>query len=280
MTDHATERSGDRPGGRLQGKVALVTGAASGIGRATALVLAREGATVVATDIDETGGNETVARLLAAGGISASAFCRHDVTDEERWREIVASTEARHGRLDILVNNAGIALPGRVTELSYADWRRQIAVNLDSVFLGSKHAIPSIARSGGGSVVNVSSIAGLVGDPGLAGYSASKGGVRLFSKSVALECARARNGVRVNSVHPGVIDTPIWSSDARRHSPDGALPRLWRKLYLGVVGLAGIPVGHAGQASDVAEAILFLASDAARYVTGSELVVDGGFTAA
>lgn len=267
--------------GRVRGKVALITGAASGIGRAAALRLAEEGATVVATDLDLPGGNETVRLAKAAGG--ECTFIQHDVADEEAWHHVVASVAASQGVLHILVNNAGIALPAAILATSYSDWRRQLAVNLDSVFLGVKHAVPLMVRSGGGSVVNISSIAGLVGDPGLASYSASKGGVTLFSKSAALEFAKARNGVRVNSVHPGIIDTPIWTTDARseRATPaiESALMKLWRKVYLGIAGRAGVPAGHAGCAKDVADGILYLASDESRYVTGSELVIDGGFTA-
>ncbi|MGJ7528709.1 SDR family oxidoreductase [Variovorax sp. GB1P17] len=272
----------DRAGGRVFGKVALVTGAASGIGRATVLRLAAEGASVVATDIDTRGGEETACLARATGG--RAMFIAHDVASEADWRDVIDTVVAAHGALHVLVNNAGIALAGDTFAMSHEDWRRQLAVNLDGVFLGVKHGVPLMSRSGGGSVVNVSSVAGLVGDPGLAGYSASKGGVRLFSKSVALECARARNGVRVNSLHPGVIDTPIWTTNARSQSRGGVamtgLKRLWRRAVLRVAGRAGVPLGHAGTAADVANGILYLASDESRYVTGSELVIDGGLTAA
>lgn len=272
----------DRAGGRVFGKVALVTGAAFGIGRATVLRLAAEGATVVATDIDTQGGEETARLARDTGG--RAMFIAHDVASEADWRDVIDTVIAAHGALHVLVNNAGIALAGDTFAMSHENWRRQLAVNLDGVFLGVKHGVPLMSRSGGGSVVNVSSIAGLVGDPGLAGYSASKGGVRLFSKSVALECARARNGVRVNSLHPGVIDTPIWTTNARAPSGGGTvmsgLKRLWRRAVLGVAGRVGVPLGHAGTVADVANGILYLASDESRYVTGSELVIDGGLTAA
>lgn len=270
----------ETPKGRVFGKVAVVTGAASGIGRATALLLAAEGAMVLATDIDDAGGKETV--RLARDEMGHCLFLKHDVANEDSWRSVIDAVLTVTDGLHILVNNAGIALSGSTFEMSYQDWRRQLAVNLDSVFLGMKHGIPLMARSGGGSVVNVSSIAGLIGDRNFAGYSAGKGGVRLLSKSVALECARARNGVRVNSFHPGIINTPIWTTDSRstlRADPKrGRITRMWRRATLDAVSLAGVPIGFAGTTADAADGILYLASDESRYVTGSELVVDGGFT--
>lgn len=274
----------DRASGRVFGKVALVTGAASGIGRAAVLRLAAEGATVVATDIDEKGGEETASLARATGG--RAMFVAHDVSSEVAWKEVIDVVIAAHGALHVLVNNAGIALAGSTFEMSVEDWRRQLAVNLDGVFLGLKHGVPLMSSSGGGSVVNMSSTAGLVGNAGLSAYSASKGGVRMLSKSVALECARARNGVRVNSLHPGVIDTPIWSTNARAQQQQQgggvacSLKRLWRRAVLGAAGRNAVPLGHAGTVLDVANAILYLASDESRYVTGSELVIDGGLTAA
>lgn len=274
----------DRANGRVFGKVALVTGAASGIGRAAVLRLAAEGATVVATDIDEKGGEETASLARATGG--RAMFVAHDVSSEVAWKEVIDVVIAAHGALHVLVNNAGIALAGSTFEMSVEDWRRQLAVNLDGVFLGLKHGVPLMSSSGGGSVVNMSSTAGLVGNAGLSAYSASKGGVRMLSKSVALECARARNGVRVNSLHPGVIDTPIWSTNARAEQQQQGggvacgLKRLWRRAVLGAAGRNAVPLGHAGTVLDVANAILYLASDESRYVTGSELVIDGGLTAA
>lgn len=252
--------------GRMAGKVALVTGGASGIGRAGALTLAREGATVAVTDIDEAGAAETAAMIRQAGG--RASHHAHDVGDEPAWKAVLARVQADHGALHVLVNNAGIVLGGKVVDVSLADWRRQHAVNLDGTFLGLKHAIPVIARSGGGAVVNISSIAGLVGDPGYAAYSAAKGGVTLLTKTVALECAKAGNGVRVNSIHPGVIDTPIW-----------VLEGMLRRMMLATIAKVAVPMGHAGTPQDVADGILFLASDEAGYITGAELVIDGGLTA-
>jgi NAD(P)-dependent dehydrogenase (short-subunit alcohol dehydrogenase family) len=255
--------------GQVEGKVAIVTGAASGIGAACARTLAREGARVVATDIDDARGQSLAAEINAAGG--AAVYLHHDVTDEARWPEIVAEAETRYGRLDILVANAGIGIMVRsITEMTLADWRRQIAVNLDGVFLSVKYCIPAMRRSGGGSIVMMSSVAGLRGSPVLAGYCATKGGVRLFAKAVAMECAQGGDGIRVNSVHPGIIDTPIWEK----------LPAATRNTPLDPNELArtGVPLGVAGQAQDIANGVLFLASDASSHMTGTELVIDGGMT--
>ncbi len=267
---------------RLDGRVAIVTGAASGIGRATAELLAAEGAILVLTDIDVGGGEETHGRIIAAGG--HARFLAHDVADEDRWSDVVADTLASHGRLDILVNNAGIGTGMLVTEMPLAAWNRQIAVNLTGTFLGCKHAVPAMRAGGrGGSIINVSSVAGLEGAAGLAGYCATKGGVRLFTKALAKECAMAKDGIRVNSVHPGIIDTPIWTKidqgglDALAETfeaREGA-----NALAPDLIAAAGAPLGYAGQPEDIARGILFLASDDSRYMTGSELVIDGGWTA-
>jgi NAD(P)-dependent dehydrogenase (short-subunit alcohol dehydrogenase family) len=249
--------------GQLAGKVAIITGAASGIGAAGARILAHEGAKLVLTDVDQTGG-ERIAREVD------SAFIRHDVTSEAGWPAIAAMAEQRFGGLHILVANAGIAIMGPVTEMPYAIWRRQMAVNADGMFLAVKHCLPLMRRSGGGSIIMMSSAAGLNGAAGLAGYSATKGAVRLFAKSMALECAQARDNIRVNSVHPGVIDTPSWN----RLAPDATAP-----LDEKSIAAAQVPLGEVGLADDVAKGALFLASDASRYMTGSELVIDGGMTA-
>lgn len=249
-------------GQRIAGQVALVTGGASGIGRACAARLAREGALTIVSDVDEAGGERVVDEIRAAGG--EAEFHRHEVASEEDWRTVIAKTGERHGRLDILVNNAGIALGGPITDMSLEAWRRLMSVNLDGVFLGVKHALPLIRAGGrGGSIVNMSSIAGLKGVPGQAAYSASKAAVRMLTKAVALECAAAKDRVRVNSVHPGLIDTPIYG--ARREQLDEMAARL-------------VPLGCKGSPEDIADAVLWLASSEARYVTGAEIVVDGGFT--
>jgi len=258
--------------GRVQGKVALVTGGASGIGRGCAEKLAAEGAVVVVTDLQDDKGAETVAAIKAAGG--KAEYLRHDVTDEAAWERVVAGVKAGHGRLDILVNNAGIGLGGSVLDMTLDDWRRQTAVNLDGVFLGVKHSIPLMRVSGdGGSIINMSSVAGLKGSAILAGYCATKGGVRLFTKSVAMECANAKDGIRVNSVHPGIIETPIWLSIVNPANPGANAPP-----DLDAMSSLAVPLGVKGYPEDIANGVLWLASDESRYVTGAELVIDGGLS--
>jgi NAD(P)-dependent dehydrogenase (short-subunit alcohol dehydrogenase family) len=257
-------------GGRVMGKVALVTGGASGIGRGAAEKLAAEGASVVITDIQDHLGEEVVAGINKAGG--KAEYLRHDVTDETAWETVIATVKARHGRLDILVNNAGIGIGGSVLDMTLDAWRRQTAVNLDGVFLGVKHAIPLMRESGGGSIVNISSVAGLKGAPMLAGYCATKGGVRLFTKAVAMECANAKDGIRVNSVHPGIIETPIWTTVIGGEAGTNAPPDL------DAMSEMAVPLGVKGVPEDIANGILWLASDESRYVTGAELVIDGGLS--
>jgi NAD(P)-dependent dehydrogenase (short-subunit alcohol dehydrogenase family) len=258
--------------GRVAGKVALVTGGASGIGRGCAEVLAAEGATVVVTDVQDVAGGETVAAITTAGG--KAWYLHHDVTDEAAWEQAVAEVKTREGRLDILVNNAGIGIGGSVLTMTLADWKKQIAVNLDGVFLGVKHSIPLMRASGdGGSIINMSSVAGLKGSAILAGYSATKGGVRLFTKGVALECAAANDGIRVNSVHPGIIETPIWTSIGVSSSPGANAPP-----DLDALSTMAVPLGVKGYPQDIANGVLWLASDESRYVTGAELVIDGGLS--
>jgi NAD(P)-dependent dehydrogenase (short-subunit alcohol dehydrogenase family) len=260
--------------GQVQGKVALVTGGASGIGAAVAELLAREGASVAVTDIDDLKGPELVAGIKKAG--HAAMFLHQDVTSEARWAEVVTEIERRFGRLDILVSNAGIGISvPSIVDMSLEDWRRQTAINLDGVFLSVKHCLPAMRRTGGGSIIMMSSLAGLRGAPTLAGYCATKGGVRLFAKAVAMECASAEDGIRVNSVHPGIIDTPIWgkipteATGSGRNAPID--PEERAKL--------AAPLGRAGHASEIAQGVLYLASDASSYVTGTELVIDGGMNA-
>jgi NAD(P)-dependent dehydrogenase (short-subunit alcohol dehydrogenase family) len=249
--------------GQVEGKIAIVTGAASGIGAACAETLARAGARVVVSDIDDAGGAALVDRIKGGGG--KATYHSHDVTSEARWPALIATAEALGG-LHIMVANAGITQSALVVDLSLEEWRHQIAVNLDGVFLSVKHAIPAMRRSGGGSSVILSSVAGLRGSVGSSAYCASKGGVRLFAKAVAMECAWARDNIRVNTIHPGVIDTPLWSK--LRTAID---PRM--------LGRAVVPIGRAGTAQDVANGVLFLSSDASSYMTGTEFVIDGGFSA-
>jgi NAD(P)-dependent dehydrogenase (short-subunit alcohol dehydrogenase family) len=251
--------------GRVAGKVALVTGAASnpGLGYSTAMALAREGARLVVTDIDGEGAERCAAAIRAAGG---EALARaQDVTDEAGWEAIVALTLETWGRLDVLVNNAGIAVLKPLESLTLADWNRQIAVNLTSVFLGCRAAAPAMRRGGGGSIVNLSSVAGLIGLKGCAAYGASKGGVRLMTKTIAAELGADQ--IRCNSVHPGFI---------------------WTNMQVGAQGgdraradasTAGLPLGRVGEPDDIANCILYLASDESAYVTGAEFTVDAGMTA-
>jgi NAD(P)-dependent dehydrogenase (short-subunit alcohol dehydrogenase family) len=260
--------------GQVPGKVALVTGGASGIGAACAELLAREGASVTVTDIDELRGSDLVAGIKKAG--REAIFLPQDVTSEERWVEVVADVTKRYGRLDILVSNAGIGISvPSITEMSLQDWRRQTAVNLDGVFLSVKHCLPVMRRTGGGSIILMSSLAGLRGSPGLAGYCATKGGVRLFAKAIAMECASVGDSIRVNSVHPGIIDTPIWGKIPTEAGGRGQNA----PIDPGEIAKLATPLGRAGHAEEIAGGVLYLASDASRYVTGTELVIDGGMNA-
>ena len=260
----------------FKGRVALVTGASSGIGRGCALALAREGAAVVVADIDAAGGAETCAQVRAAGGVAH--YAQLDVTSEAAWTEQLAQVQRRHGALHILVNNAAICVAAPVLEMKFETWKRQVAINLDSVFLGTKAALPLMVASGGGAIVNISSVAGLKGVAGLSGYCATKGGVRLFTKAVALECAQANNGVRVNSIHPGGIETPIWAKMAN----EGEAPEAGANSVAEMMDAAreatvrATPMGVAGTPEDIAEGVVYLCSDAARFVTGTELIIDGG----
>ena len=259
-------------GERVAGKVAIITGGASGIGRACAERLADEGAIVVITDIQDELGADVATSISSTGG--QASYLHHDVTGEDEWVAVVAGAVEAHGRLDILVNNAGIGIGGSITEMSLEDWRRQTAINIDGVFLGMKHCIPPMRDSGGGSIINMSSVAGLKGSARLAGYNATKGAVRLLTKGVALECAQSRWNVRVNSVHPGIIDTPIWDTVG------AALIRSdTRRLDLDQMVNVAVPTGVLGQPLDIANGVLYLASDESSYVTGTELVIDAGLSA-
>ena len=250
---------------RLAGKVALITGAASkpGLGFSTACRFAQEGARLVITDIGEAGLAASEAAIRELGGEVVS--WRQDVTSEAQWQQTIARTLDTWGKLDVLVNNAGIAVLRSMSDMTLPEFEKQMQVNMTSVFLGTKYAIPPMRDNGGGSIVNLSSVAGLVGIPGVAAYSASKGAVRLFSKSIAIEWAKHR--IRCNSVHPGVIWTNI-QQDAIRDNPE----------QYDIIN-ASIPMGFMGEADDIANCVLFLASDEAKYITGAEFVVDGGLTA-
>lgn len=248
---------------RVEGKVAIVTGAGAGIGRACCHRLAEEGARLVVTDIEEQRGNETVARISESGG--EALFLEQDVTDESRWQEVVGVAGETYGGVDVLVNNAGLYLIKALTETTVEEWNNLMAVNVTGVFLGMKHAAPAMVERGGGSIINMSSVAGLMGVAGHALYGASKGAVRIMTKDVAMEYASSQ--VRVNSVHPGYINTGMAEYGASAAGTD--LEGLGR-LY---------PLGRIGDPQDVADMVVYLASDESKYVTGAEFVVDGGGSA-
>lgn len=246
----------------LEGKVALVTGAAAGLGEAAARRLAAAGARVVVTDVDE-GNGAAVAESIGGD------FHRHDVADEGDWARVIAAVDAGQARLDILVNNAGTTLMGSIEEMDLAGFRRTIDVDLVGTFLGCKAALPLMKHGGGGSIVNIASIAGLQAAANLVAYNAAKAGVTLMTKSIALHCANERTGIRVNSIHPGVIRTAMLDKVmAQVADPDA--------LMAGFVAVH--PIGHIGEPDDIAEMVLYLASDRAKFVTGAAMVVDGGAT--
>ena len=259
---------------RVAGKVALVTGGASGIGAACATVLAGEGASVVITDLQDAKGQALADAIVRSGG--KARYYHHDVTSEEAWVTVIADVKAAYGRLDILVNNAGIGIAcPSITTMSLADFRRQQAINVEGVFLGVKHGLALMRQAGhGGSIINMSSVAGLKGAPTLAAYSATKGAVRLLTKAVAMECANAKDGVRVNSVHPGIIETPIWIGITNPGEAGSNAPP-----DLDAMSSMAVPMGVKGLPDDIANGVLWLASDESRYVTGAELVIDGGLMA-
>lgn len=253
--------------GRVKGKVALVSGGASGLGAESGRRLAREGARVMLTDVAHDRGQAVVDEILAEGG--EAAFLPHDVTDEAQWIETIQATVARFGRLDVLVNSAGIGGGEPLLEATLEGWRRVTGINLDGTFLGVRHAAPAMIAGGGGSIINLSSILGKVGFPGAAAYCASKGGVALLTKAAALELAAT--GVRVNSVHPGFIETPM-VAEALHASENG---NEMRDMLISRHAL-----GRLGAPREIADAIVFLASDESSFMTGAELVIDGGYTAA
>ena len=248
---------------RLEGKVAIITGGAHGMGAEECRIFAREGAKVVIADILEEEGRQVEAEIAESGG--DALFVRLDVTSEDDWQAAVGEAVSRYGKLDTLVNNAGIARPHTPEGLRTEDWDDLMDINAKGVFLGMKYAIPEMQKVGGGSIVNISSISGIVGQTQVhMGYNASKGAVRIVTKSAAVQYAQ--DGIRVNSVHPGMMPPMRSSIAAQRPGSRDAL-------------IAGVPMGRAGRREEVGYAVLFLASDEASYITGAELVVDGGFTA-
>jgi len=255
--------------GDLEGRVALVTGGAQGLGAAAAKALAAEGAKVVVSDVND--GSATAAAI-------DGAYVKHDVTSEADWIAAIEFTQGKFGGLDILVNNAGIFWAKPLALETLESFRKMQQVNVEGVFLGLKHAIPAIAEraskwDGGGAIVNLSSVAGIVGAPMTLAYNASKGAVRLMTKAAALECARAGQKVRVNSVHPGIINTPMMTNAAEQMAGASGANDVMERFA------SFHPMGRLGRDIDIANAVVFLSSDKAAFMTGSELVVDGGMTA-
>lgn len=252
---------------RVKGKVAIITGAASGLGRGAADLLAKEGAKVILADINETDGRKAAEEIKRDGG--EAVFMKLDVSREGDWSEVIKKTLAEFGKLDVLVNNAGVELVKEIADTSLEEWRWLMSVNLDGVFLGTKYGIRAMRGSGGGSIINISSVAGIVGTfDDTAAYCASKGGVRLLTKAAALECSKAGHdyNIRVNSIHPGVIQTPMVESLLN----DEAIRKRLEDIH---------PIGFMGKPIDIAYVVLYLASDESRLVTGAEMVIDGGWTA-
>jgi len=259
--------------GRVEGKIALVTGAAQGLGEAAARMLAREGARVAVTDINADGAARLAHALNTAREGCAIAIT-HDVTREDQWQQAIGESDRQLGGLHVLVNNAGIGLTKDFETITLDEWRRVHAIDLDGVFLGCRHAVALMARTVkttglGGSIVNISSISGIIAGHNMAAYNSAKAAVRHLSKSVALHCARRGYGIRCNSVHPVFIATPIL---------DGLVQRLGREEAYAKLGRQ-VPLGHIGEPDDIAYAVLYLASDESKFVTGAELKVDGGISA-
>lgn len=251
------------PSERLSGKIALVSGGASGIGLATARRFALHGATVVLADVD------LAAAASAAGSHDGLSAVELDVTDEAGWQRVVDDVRERCGGLDVLVNSAGVGTLSNIEQCTAQEWRRTMAVNAEGTFFGCREGVRAM-RSRGGSIVNLSSVSGLIGGRNTAAYAASKGAVRLLTKSVALHCAAKRYGIRCNSVHPTFIETPmVQAMIDRRGTPEETRAAL----------VAQVPVGRLGTADEVADLIVYLASDESRFVTGAEFVIDGGMTA-
>lgn len=255
---------------RITDKICLVTGAANGLGEASSRLLAKEGGTVILTDIDVERG-ESLAQEIRDTGAQA-LFIRHNVTSEEDWNRVFTTVLDRYGKLDVLVNNAGGGTYNDVETLSLEDWKNIISLNLDSTFLGTQLAIKSMKDTGGGSIINMSSVGGLVGSPNLVAYSAAKAGVKLFTKSVALHCGAQNYNIRVNTVHPGLIKTKSGMEMASKATGMSVEDAETAFAAMHPIGRIGIPL-------EIANMVLFLASDESSFATGGEFVVDGGYTA-
>ncbi|MEL6244069.1 MAG: SDR family oxidoreductase [Pseudomonadota bacterium] len=269
----------------LSGRAALVTGAGSGIGRAAAQRLCEAGADVFATDIDADGLAQTKAMATNWGGRLETAL--QDVTDEARWDSVFDEAKAALDPISILVNNAGVALAGGIEDYALEDWRKQMAINVDSVFLGTRAAMRRMKGLETASIINISSVAGLRGAAGASAYCTSKGAVRLFTKASAVECAQLGYKIRVNSIHPGIIDTPIWTKNITRmaevmdaeQAAELTAQSGANTMDVDAIAMGAAPMTRAGQPEEIGDAIVFLASDASSYITGQEIVIDGGMTA-
>jgi NAD(P)-dependent dehydrogenase (short-subunit alcohol dehydrogenase family) len=268
---NSNEQNRENKMNRVDGKVAIVTGGGSGIGEASSELLAEGGASVVVTDINEEAAQHTADIIKQRGGNAISLH--QDVTDENRWQEVVQAAEAEYGKLNVLVNNAGVSGAGgdNIEEGTFENWRTVMSINLDAVYLGCKRAVETMKEEGG-AIVNISSVMGIVGGAGPA-YNASKGGVRLLTKSVAVYCGNSGYKIRVNSVHPGYIWTPMVRQIVEVWDDVSSEEELRQMLIM------QHPIGRLGEAEDIAKGVRFLASDDASFMTGSELVIDGGYTA-
>ena len=257
--------------GRVAGKLALVTGAAQGLGAAQARMLAREGARVLCTDINEVGALETARAIDSEFGAGTAFGFAHDVASPDDWVAAVEEARDQLGGLSVLVNNAGVGVRGNIETCTYDEWKRGFAINVDSVFLGCQKALPLMKDHQPGSIVNISSIAGLIASDTMPGYNASKAAVWMLSKSVALYCAKMGWNIRCNSVHPTFIDTPILDGmvAASGKEKDVVMGKLARQ----------IPLGRVGEPEDIANGVLYLASDESKFMTGAELKLDGGISA-
>ncbi|MFW5633687.1 MAG: SDR family oxidoreductase [Erythrobacter sp.] len=256
---------------RCEGKLALITGGAQGLGRAHCIRLAQEGARVLATDINGEGAEETAAIINAELGDGTAFGMAHDVTDPAQWDAAIDAARERLGGLNVLVNNAGIGVAGNIEDCTFEDWKRCYAVNVDSIFHGCQKALPLMREHAPGSIINISSIAGLIASDTMPAYNSTKAAVWMLSKSIALHCAKKNMQIRCNSVHPTFVDTPILDGTAKAHSleKDVLMEKLARQ----------IPLRFVGEPNDIANAVVYLASDESRFMTGAEIKLDGGISA-
>ncbi|MBX7535691.1 glucose 1-dehydrogenase [Qipengyuania sp. GH1] len=257
--------------GRCEGKLALVSGAAQGLGRAHARRLAEEGARVLCSDLNGDGAKESADIINADLGDGTAFSIQHDVTDPQAWEAAVDAAREHLGGLNVLINNAGIGVAGNIESCAFDDWKRCFSVNVDSIFHGCQKALPLMREHAPGSIVNISSIAGLIASDTMPAYNSSKAAVWMLSKSIALHCAKNNMDIRCNSVHPTFVDTPILDGTAKAHSLD-------KKVLLDKLARQ-IPLRKVGEPDDIANAVVYLASDESKFMTGAELKLDGGISA-